>query len=143
MSNIIIKKSSNPDVAENFYLMDDCLSLKAKGILTQMLTIDMFWGESVFDNLTHFNNESERTIYTAIRELENEGYLERYQDRDENGHLLPVEYMICDKPYGWIDRSRTGTPTDEPPQDPNLQEVYLRMLDVFDEFIEILHTKKD
>lgn len=143
MSNVIIEKSVNPEAIENFYLIDDSLSLRAKGILAQMLSFSDYWSETVIENLTHFNSESEKTIYAALRELEEEGYLERYQERDGNGRLLPVEYMICDYPYGWIDRNDTYPPPEVTPEKIELQAAFFRLLDAFDECLQVISAKKD
>ena len=140
MSKVIIEKAVDPEAIENYYLIDDTLSLRAKGIMAQMLTFSDYWSESVIENLSHFNNESERTIYAALRELEEQGYLERYQERDKSGRLLPVEYMICDNAYGWIDINDTYPP-EEPPQKTELQEAFCRLLTAFDECFEIICNK--
>ena len=76
----------------NHYLRDKELSLKAKGLLTQILSLPEDWNVSVA-RLAGMNADGQASMKAAIKELEMRGYLVRRQNR--NGTKLSyVEYII-------------------------------------------------
>lgn len=60
-------------VMSNFHLRDKRLSLKAKGLLSQMLSLPENW-DYTLTGLCYINKESKDAIRTAIHELEQAGY---------------------------------------------------------------------
>ena len=81
----------------NYHLRDNKLSLKSKGLLSQMLSLPEDW-DYTLAGLSHINRESVDAIRTAIWELEKAGYIIRRQGRDEKGKMLPIEYIIYEQP---------------------------------------------
>ena len=68
----------------NHHLRNKELSLKAKGLLSQMLSLPEDW-DYTLAGLSHINRESIDAIRTAVWELEKAGYITRRQGRDEKG----------------------------------------------------------
>lgn len=76
----------------NHYLRDKELSLKAKGLLTQILSLPEDWNVSVA-RLAGMNADGQASMKAAIKELEMRGYLVRRQNRNGT-KLSSVEYII-------------------------------------------------
>ena len=98
MSTIRIIKSEIYPSLRDYYKIDGDLSLKAKGLMTQLLSYESV-KEFFLKDIEFYNKDSEDSIRTAIRELEYAGYLERYQGRDSLGKMLPVEYTVFENPF--------------------------------------------
>ena len=81
----------------NYHLRDKNLSLKAKGLLFQMLSLPEKW-DYTLAGLAHINKESKDAIRTAILELEKTGYLTRHQTTTEGGRFGCNEYVIRERP---------------------------------------------
>lgn len=75
---------------------DNTISLKAKGLLCQMLSFPDDWEYSIA-GLIKTNKEGESAIVSAIKELEDAGYLIRAEERDERGRFRYI-YSVFDKP---------------------------------------------
>ena len=71
-----VEKNANYTVMSNEHLRNRELSLKAKGLLSQMLSLPEEWDYSL-EGLSRINREGVDAIRTGIRELEEHGYLER------------------------------------------------------------------
>lgn len=76
-----VEKNANYTVMSNEHLRNRDLSLKAKGLLSQMLSLPEEWDYSV-EGLSRINREGVDAIRTGVRELEEHGYLERRRLRD-------------------------------------------------------------
>ena len=85
-------KNDNYTVMANYHLQDKSLSLKAKGILSMMLSFPEGWHYSI-NGLMAFCKESKNSINRALKELEDAKYLERNCIK-ENGKILKWEYVI-------------------------------------------------
>ena len=81
----------------NYHLRDKSLSLKAKGLLSLMLSLPENWDYSE-KGLSFICKDGLRSISTAVKELENSGYIQRRRVRDAHGRLSDVEYIIMEKP---------------------------------------------
>ncbi|MBC8560788.1 helix-turn-helix domain-containing protein [Clostridiaceae bacterium NSJ-33] len=92
-----IERNKGYTVMSNYHLRDNKLSLKSKGLLSQMLSLPEDW-DYTLAGLSHINRESVDAIRTAIWELEKAGYIIRRQGRDEKGKMLPIEYIIYEQP---------------------------------------------
>lgn len=71
-----VEKNANYTVMSNEHLRNRDLSLKAKGLLSQMLSLPEEWDYSL-EGLSRINREGVDAIRTGVRELEEHGYLER------------------------------------------------------------------
>lgn len=92
-----VEKTGNYTVMSNYHLRDKRLSLKAKGLLSQMLSLPEDW-DYTLTGLSYINRESKDAIRTAINELESAGYIERRQTTDEGGKFAANEYIIHECP---------------------------------------------
>ena len=92
-----VEKSKGYTVMSNHHLRNKELSLKAKGLLSQMLSLPEDW-DYTLAGLSHINRESIDAIRTAVWELEKAGYITRRQGRDEKGKMTAIEYTIYEQP---------------------------------------------
>jgi len=92
-----IEKTQNYTVMSNHHLRNTTLSLKAKGLLSQMLSLPEAW-DFTLAGLSHINRESVDAIRTAVQELERAGYITRSRERKENGRYGGAEYIIREQP---------------------------------------------
>jgi hypothetical protein len=81
----------------NYHLRDRNLSLKAKGLLSQILSLPEDWDYSL-SGLACINAEGRDAIRTAVQELERAGYIRRSRVRDDKGCLRGTEYVIYEEP---------------------------------------------
>ena len=81
----------------NHHLRDKHLSLKSKGLLSQMLSLPPDWDYSV-GGLAQINKESKCAIRSALAELEQQGYLKRSRHTDHSGKLVKNEYTVYEIP---------------------------------------------
>lgn len=92
-----IKKEEGYTVMSNYHFKDRRLSLKAKGLLSLMLSLPDDWDFSMM-GFTSICIESRDTIRKIINELKINKYLKVVENRDENGRFY-YEYIIYEKPY--------------------------------------------
>ena len=92
-----VEKNSGYTVMSNHHLRNRVLSLKAKGLLSQMLSLPEDW-DYTLQGLARINRESIDAIRQAIRELEQAGYIQRSRERDEKGRLRGADYVIFELP---------------------------------------------
>jgi hypothetical protein len=81
----------------NHHLRNKALSLKAKGLLSQMLSLPDTW-DYTLKGLSFINSESVEAVRTAVLELEAAGYVVRRQTRSGDGRMGPIEYTIYEQP---------------------------------------------
>ena len=92
-----IEKTRDYTVMSNYHLRDKRLSLKAKGLLSQMLSLPEDW-DYTLTGLSTINRESKDAIRSAIQELEKCSYIERRQATDKQGKFSGNEYVIHEFP---------------------------------------------
>ena len=114
MSVFRVEKSKGYTVMSNHHLRNHTLSLKAKGLLSQMLSLPEDW-DYTLQGLAQINKESIDAIREAVRELERAGYIKRSRERDERGCLRGTVYTIYEQPHA------EPTP-EEPTQEKPAQE---------------------
>ena len=92
-----VERNKGYTVMSNHHLRNKDLTLKAKGLLSQMLSLPEDW-DYTLAGLSHINRESIDAIRTAVWELEKAGYITRRQGRDEKGKMTAIEYTIYEQP---------------------------------------------
>ena len=92
-----VERNRGYTVMSNHHLRNKALSLKAKGLLSQMLSLPDNW-DYTLKGLSLINRESIDAIRTAVWELEKAGYITRRQGRDEQGKMTAIEYIIYETP---------------------------------------------
>lgn len=92
-----IEKNKNYTVMANYHLRDISLSLKAKGLLSLMLSLPEGWDYTT-KGLACICKDGVDSICSTVKELEKAGYVQRRRLRNELGHLAEIEYTILEKP---------------------------------------------
>ena len=88
-----VEKTKDFTVMSNHHLRNVSLSLKAKGLLSLMLSLPDNWDYTT-KGLAHICKDGVDSISSAIKELEKQGYLTRRRLRDYHGRLGDIEYVI-------------------------------------------------
>ena len=103
-------KNANFTTISNYHLRDKSLSMKAKGLLTIMLSLPEEWDYTIA-GLATLSADGRDSIATTIRELENRGYIKRQQSRGEKGTFAQNEYWIYEMPQNdsVLSEAMTGT----------------------------------
>ena len=110
-----VEKTKDFTVMSNHHLRNGKLSLKAKGLLSLMLSLPEDWDYTT-KGLACICKDGVDSIGSALKELEQHGYLTRRRIRFENGRLGDIEYMIHEKPV-------SGEPEGDPPERENPEQV--------------------
>ena len=92
-----VEKSRDYTTMCNYHLRDKALSLKAKGLLSVILSLPDDWNYSI-NGLASICKESRDGINNTLHELERFGYLQRNRIRGIGGKFADTEYVIYEKP---------------------------------------------
>ena len=103
-----IEKTRDYTVMANHHLRNTELSLKAKGLLSLMLSLPEEWDYTT-KGLARICKDGVDSICAGVRELEDHGYVVRERIRNPNGQLGAIEYTILEQP-------RTSEPKREKPE---------------------------
>ena len=104
-----VEKTKDFTVMSNHHLRNKTLSLKAKRLLSLMLSLPEDWDYTT-KGLAQICKEGVDSISTALKELEKHGYLTRHRIRYKNGQLGDVEYTIHERP---LDHNERGISPDQ------------------------------
>ena len=105
-----VERNRGYTVMSNHHLRNRDLTLKAKGLLSQMLSLPDNW-DYTLAGLSRINREKIDAIREAVRELEKAGYIVRSRERDKKGRLRGADYIIYEQPQPPV----LGLPTLENP----------------------------
>ena len=97
MSVIRVNKTANYTVLSNYHFKEKKMSLKAKGLLSLMLSLPDNWNYSV-SGLVALSKDGKDSVMSALTELERFGYLTRVQLVNEKGQFSGIEYNIYEQP---------------------------------------------
>lgn len=92
-----IEKTRDYTVMSNHHLRNTALSLKAKGLLSLMLSLPDGWDYTT-RGLARICKDGVDSICAGVRELEEHGYIVRERVRNPNGQLGAIEYTILEQP---------------------------------------------
>lgn len=106
-----VEKTRDYTVMANHHLRNTELSLKAKGLLSLMLSLPEEWDYTT-KGLARICKDGVDSICAGVRELEEHGYVVRERIRNPNGQLGAIEYTILEQP-------RTSEPKRENPVQAN------------------------
>lgn len=112
-----VERTRDYTVMSSYHLRDKRLTLKAKGLLSQMLSLPEDW-DYTLSGLSHINRESKNAIRSAVNELERAGYIHRRQTTDAGGKFSTNEYVIHkhpDQPEPLLEKPLSENPTPENP----------------------------
>ena len=97
MSTFRVNKNVNYTVMSNYHLQDKKLSLKAKGLLSYMLSLSDDWDYSL-KGLTIGCKDGLDSVRTAVLELEEHGYVRRQKVRNARGQIIDYDYQVYESP---------------------------------------------
>lgn len=92
-----IEKTRDYTVMANHHLRNTELSLKAKGLLSLMLSLPDDWDYTT-KGLARICRDGIDSICSTVKELEEHGYIIRRRIRNEKGQMTTVEYIIMEQP---------------------------------------------
>lgn len=130
MPVIRVNKTKDYTVMANYHFRDKNLSLKAKGLLSMMLSLPDGWGYSV-EGLVKLSTDGRDSINATLQELEKHGYLKRGRVRDANGKLGQAVYDIFERPitgFPMLEKPTQGKPTQENPTLLNTNKLNTKVL---------------
>ena len=119
-----IERTRDYTVMSNHHLRNGKLSLKAKGLLSMMLSLPEDWNYTT-RGLAKICKEGVDAIGGALRELETAGYIVRYQLRDRQGRISDTEYVIYEQPQPKnpdTPQPDTASPDTEKPAELNIEK---------------------
>ena len=125
MSVIRIQKTNNYTVMSNYHFREKDMSLKAKGLLSLMLSLPEDWDYSV-DGLVKLSKDGKDSVISAIAELEQFGYLVRSQAKGQDGKFAGYDYDVYEQPYTkkpFTENPSTVKPMTENPQQLNTKSL--------------------
>lgn len=91
-----IEKNKNYTIMSNYHLKEKEMSLKAKGLLSLMLSLPNNWDYTI-EGLVTICKENETAIKSTLKELKDFGYLEILKVQNQKGQF-EYEYNIYEKP---------------------------------------------
>ena len=97
MAKFNVERVQGYTIMSNYHLRDNRLSMKAKGLMSVMLSLPPEWDYSL-RGLAAISRESVNSIASMVKELEECGYIERYQERNANGKMGGAVYNLYEKP---------------------------------------------
>ncbi len=109
MARFNVERVQGYTIMSNYHLRDNRLSMKAKGLMSVMLSLPPEWDYSL-RGLTAICRECQSSIAAMVRELEECGYIERYQERGADGKLGGAVYNLYEKPKDGAPRHDSPCP---------------------------------
>ena len=97
MPVIRIDKTRDYTVMSNHHFRNRKLSLKAKGVMSLMLSLPDDWDYTVA-GLATLSKDGLDSVRSALKELEREGYLKMERERDAKGKLGRASYVLSEIP---------------------------------------------
>lgn len=97
MSVMRVHKNSNFTVMSNYHFKEKGMSLKAKGLLSLMLSLPDDWNYTV-SGLVTLSKDGKDGVMAALVELEKMGYLTRERTTNSKGQFNGIEYNIYEQP---------------------------------------------
>lgn len=135
MSVVRVHKSENYTVMSNYHFKERSMSLKAKGLLSLMLSLPDSWNYSI-SGLVKLSKDGKDGVMSALAELEEFGYLQRHRTQNEKGQFSGIEYHIYEAPQREIpvadnqkaDKRKAGKQYAENPPQLNTNELNTNQL---------------
>ena len=112
MATFRVNKTSDYTVISNYHLREKGMSLKAKGLLTLMLSLPENWDYSI-SGLASICAENETAIKTGLNELKKFGYLrisKIFPNKKRGNKKIEYIYEIFEKP---LDKRQKEQTTEE------------------------------
>lgn len=97
MTKVRVHKTGNFTIMSNYHFKEKKMSLKAKGLLSLMLSLPDDWNYSI-SGLVTLSKDGKDSVMSALGELEKFGYLTRERQVDSKGRFAGIEYNIYEEP---------------------------------------------
>ena len=146
MSIMRVHKTANFTVMSNYHFKEKKMSLKAKGLLSLMLSLPDDWNYSI-SGLVTLSKDGKDSVMSALGELEEFGYLTRVRLTNSKGQFSGVEYNIYEEPQR--ENPNAVKPTEdikkaENPNAENRQQLNTyNIKDLLNKIYDILNTNED
>ena len=118
MAIIKVNKTKNYTTISNFHLREKNMSLKAKGLLSLMLSLPEDWDYSV-GGLAKLSKDGKDSVTNTLIELERFGYVKRTQCLNDKNQFDGYDYDIYEEPQFEEETPLTGNPLTGNPQQLN------------------------
>ena len=109
MAIIKVNKTKNYTTISNFHLREKDMSLKAKGLLSLMLSLPEDWDYSV-GGLAKLSKDGKDSVTNTLMELERFGYVKRTQCLNDKNQFDGYDYDIYEEPQFEEETPLTGNP---------------------------------
>lgn len=120
MAVMRVHKNANYTIMSNHHFKEKKMSLKAKGLLSLMLSLPDDWDYSI-NGLVTLSKDGRDSVMTALQELEKFGYLCRTQLTNEKGHFAGYDYDIFECPQ--VVQPNSENPNMEKPKKENQEQL--------------------
>ena len=120
MAVIRVNKTADYTVMSNTHFKDNEMSLKAKGLLSLMLSLPDNWDYSI-NGLVTLSKDGRDSVMNTLTELEDFGYLSRTQITNEKGQFAGYQYDIFENPQQG--NSNSEEPNAEKPNAENPEQL--------------------
>ena len=97
MSLFRIHKTKDFTIMSNTHFKERGMSLKAKGLLSLMLSLPDDWNYNI-KGLCALSKDGKDSVMSALAELEQFGYLSRTREIDSKGRFSGIRYDIFETP---------------------------------------------
>ncbi len=149
-----INKTNDYTVLSNYHFKEKNMSLKAKGLLSLMLSLPDDWDYSI-DGLVLLSKDGYDSVKVGLHELSDFGYLKRTQNFDSQGRFDGYNYDVFERPnrengagttfspsadFPSTGKPSTGKPSTENPRQLNTKQLNTKELST-KEVIEYLNAK--
>lgn len=124
-NDFTIYKNGNFTCMLNYHFKEKNMTLKAKGLLSLMLSLPEDWDYSIA-GLVKLSKDGKDSVMSALKELESFGYLTREIIRNDKGQFDRYKYSIYDKPFSNIpssDKPHSDFPNTDNPQQLNTNRI--------------------
>lgn len=119
-----VNRNKNYTHMANYHFREKGMSLKAKGLLSLMLSLPDEWDYSA-NGLATLSKDGKDSVKKTLVELEQFGYLKRTRVTDTKGRFIGYDYDIFEKPTTenpLTENPSTEKPTTENPTQLNTKE---------------------
>lgn len=120
MPVIRVNKTSDYTIMSNTHFREKEMTLKAKGLLSLMLSLPDDWGYSIA-GLVALSKDGKDSVMSSLSELEQFGYLVRTRATDKHGRFLGYDYDVFESPQSapYAEKPYTENPNTEKPYTEN------------------------
>lgn len=143
MSVVRVHKNSNFTVMSNHHFKEKEMSLKAKGLLSLMLSLPDTWNYSI-SGLVKLSKDGKDGVMSALGELEKFGYLRRERVINSKGQFAGIEYNIYEEPQKDLPVAEEPTSANQNAEKPIAENAVQlntnQSSTLFDKLFDVLNT---